>query len=62
MPKAPVKRSKRSVTLDILEIERRLRAGTLDEADRATAERMLPGLIEKLQSRAEAGLDEKGRP
>ena len=46
MKKQAVRRNRASVTIDVLECQRRLKAGTLSAEDKATLERILPGVLD----------------
>jgi hypothetical protein len=46
----PVRRSKRSVTVDFLALEKAILAGTLSDEDRRFIERLFPGECERLAS------------
>ena len=47
----PIIRRRRSVTVNILALDEALKDGTLSEADRRTAERILPGVCDKIGPR-----------
>jgi hypothetical protein len=42
----PVKYNKRSAVVDILALDKAIKAGTLSDRDRATVERIFPGISE----------------
>jgi hypothetical protein len=56
---SPIRRSRGRVTLDVLALDFAIALGNLKPADRATAERILPGICAKLEARPRAEAGEK---
>lgn len=51
-PKPAVVRFGHKVSIDVIRLEREIKAGTLSDRNRATADRILPGMCASIEARA----------